>query len=356
MSRSLITFFVFISLFTFHSNGSVHLLWGVVNLELQSTGKNNFLGITSVNITQARNLGKVGFQLYVDDILLNSFEEKHIYLYNKSDKLRNEIPLHDRFDKLSDAAFNKFIVEIAIDDELICYLKTSTGLTYTSVIHVTPDVPSYRQPLTVPAFSKVTHFKYQLVTLQNGSQVLKLDTSLVANKPILDAYRHIPKVRIYNIPNFETTINFMSESDSVIVLGKRNLTIHPVNSPKGDHFSKTVEPRELTEAFQTSMEWNKMVANPDSPIFSLDYIKNSKSHTINLFIDGKKYDIISMRFTLYDGQKLNRAYYWSTPEVYPLDVVKDRNDPYSILCDRIIIKDNNYDFVYIPQTFIFNFE
>lgn len=356
MGRSLLLLFVFTFLFSSKTFSSVHLDWGVVNLELKPTGKNSFLGIASINITQVRNLGKVGFQLYDNDIAVSSFEEKHVYLYKSASKSNIELTLHDKFDKLSDVAFNKIVIDVAAGDEVICYLKSTSGNMYTTIVHVIADLPSYRQPLTVPLFSKITHFKYQLVTLSTGNQVLKLDTTLASNKPILDAYRRIPKVRINNIPNFETTVNFISETDSVIVLGKRNLTIHPVNAPKGDYFSKTSEPKDLTEAGQISMDWNKMVASPDSPIFSLDFIKNTKSHTINLTIGGKKYEITSMRFTLYDGQKLNRAYHWSVPDTYPLEELQKLDEPYSVLIDRIIIKDNNHGFVYLPQAFIYNFE
>ena len=259
-------------------------------------------------------------------------------------------------DRPTDQSFNKLLLDTKVNDKIICFLKTPDDISYTTVIHIIADQPTYRQPINVNPINKAIHFKYQLVTKADGNQVLKMDTTINENKAILNAYRKIPKVKIYNIPGFESTINFMSETDSVIALGNRNLTVHPVNSSRGDLLSTATEIKELSEAPMQLLEWNKMTAKPDSPVFSMDYIKNTQNHFFGLYIDGKKYDLASMRMTYFDGKNLNKAYHWSPPDTYPIEELKSIEDPFSVIIDRIIIRDIAAGLVYIPQAFIFNFE
>lgn len=63
-----------------------------------------------------------------------------------------------------------------------------------------------------------------------------------------------------------------------------------------------------------------------------------------------------MRFTYLDGKKLNKGYYWKNTMTYPIEPIRDLNNPFSILIDRVIIKDARLGYVYIPQIFLFSFQ
>lgn len=172
----------------------------------------------------------------------------------------------------------------------------------------------------------------------------------------MDAYLKMPRVSIQHYPKFETVSNYLSANDTIIQLGKRNFEIHPINKPVDDLLLITTEPKEIVDAADMYLDWNKMIVKPDGPAFSLAFLKNIQSHSISFFANDKKYEIQSMRFTYLDGKKLNKGYYWKNTMTYPIEPIRDLNNPFSILIDRVIIKDARLGYVYIPQIFLFSFQ
>ena len=337
-------------------SAETQFFWGAFQFKLVETGTDNYTAFADIRLSEARNLGKIEFQLFENDKQLGSFSERHLFLRKGEDNFNRDLALEKLHDRLTDTEFINIASNLAARDKLICYLKTSNNKMYSLILTIKADAPAYRPPVVVPSFSKITHFKYQLVTKGDGNQVLKLDTTLAENKSILNAYRNISKVKISHIPKYQTSTNFIEELDSVIFLGKRNLFIHPVNKPKYEYLAAAIEPIELTETINPSINWNKMIAQPDSPVFSMEYLKGILEHKISYFDGPKKYDIVCMRFTYFDGKKLNKSYYWDETSEYPFEEIKDRIEPFSMIIDKIIIKDTKQHIVYIPQSFLFNFE
>lgn len=335
---------------------SVSLTWGMLDIKLLKSGQNNYIGFGDVALIQASNLGKIGFQLFDEGKEINKFSERHLYYRSNKSTENLDLRLQAESNRLTDQEFVLLLNKLSVNDGLICYLKSLDGITYTVFMNIKPDQIAYNQPLAVVPFNKSTHFKYQLVTKLDGNQVLKLDTSLQENKAVMNAYSKMNKVRIQHFSNFETTINFLSELDSIVVLGKRNLAVHPVNKPNDNLLISVIEPKEITEASLIYMDWNRMVAKPDSPVFSVEFLKAIKNHMIHFYEGSKKYEIVSMRFTYYNGKKLNKSYYWDNKETFPLDDIKTIDGHFSIIFDRIILKDSKLGYIYVPQPFIFNFQ
>lgn len=349
-------FLVFMSLISPAFSSEVVLDWGILSVNLYPSAPNHYIGYAEVTRSQSANLGKLAFQLYKDNVDVSDLSERHLYHRKAIGNTQHELELNNQLNKLSDQEFVTTTPQLSVHDALICVLKDQAGNIYTTVLSITPDLPVYNQPISVPPYSKMTHFPYQLVTRTDGNQVLKLDTTMADSKPTLEAYKKLSKVTVIHFPKFETVTNFISENDTVIALGKRNFTVHPVNQPKGDYFSLTTEPKDITESASLFLDWNKMIAKPDSPVFSLQYLKNIRNHTINFYDGNKKYEIVSMRMTYYDGRKLNKAYYWTNQDTYPVELIAELSDPFSVLIDRIILRDSKYGYIYIPQTYIFNFQ
>jgi len=354
--RFIILTFVIMSGLANHLQADVVLSWGVLNINLVKSGSDNYTGSLDITFSQAINMGKIPFELYKDNQAISQLKERHLYLRKNNSASSVELKFLDNSNKISESEFAVFRSKIAVRDVLVCFLTSEAGENYTVVMTVHSDQPNYYPPLSVVPFSKMTHFKYQLVTRLDGSQVLKMDTTIAANSAIKEAYKKIPKVKIYHLPKYETSVNFLSESDSMITVGKRNFNLHPVNTPKDDYLITAVEPKEITESIQLFMDWNKMIAKPDSPVFAMEYLKSIRNNSINFFDGAKKYEILSMRFTLLDGKKLNKSYYWNSSETYPIQELSEMVDPFSVLLDRVILKDAKYGTIYIPQAFIFNFQ
>ncbi len=337
-------------------SAETYLFWGSFKFKFIETGVNNYTALADIRISEARNLGKIEFQLFENDKRLGSFSEKHIFIRNEDTQTNKDLALEELHDRLTDTEFINLASNLVVRDKLICFVKTTDNKVYSAILTIKADAPAYRPPVVVPSFSKVTHFKYQLVTKGDGHQVLKLDTTLAENKSILKAYQNISKVKISHIPKYQTSTNFIEELDSVIFLGKRNLLIHPVNRPKYEYLAAAIEPIEITETINPSINWNKMIAQPDSPVFSLEYLKGIFEHKLSYYDGPRMYDILCMRFTFFDGKKLNKSYYWDDTSEFPFDDIKDQIEPFSIIIDKIIIKDNKQHNVYIPQAFLYNFE
>lgn len=337
-------------------SSEVVLNWGILSINLYPSASNHYIGYAEITRSQSANLGKLAFQLYKDNVDISELSERHLYHRKAIGDTQRELKLNDQLNKLSDQEFVTTTPQLSVHDALICILKDQSGNTYTAILSIHPDLPVYSQPVSVPPYSRMTRFKYQLVTRTDGNQVLKLDTTLADNKPTLEAYKKLSKVTIMHFPRFETVTNFISENDTVITLGKRNVTVHPANKPKGDYFSLTTEPKDIAESPGLFIDWNKMVAKPDSPVFSLQYLKNVRNHAINFYDGNRKYEIVSMRMTYYDGKKLNKAYYWTNQDTYPVELIAESADPFSVIIDRIILRDSKYGYIYIPQAYIFNFQ
>lgn len=335
--------------------GNSTLTWGIVNVDLNQVSSNSWVGLSKVEVNKAANIGKVGFELYNNGIRVNQLKEKHLFLVDKS-RTERELAFRPNENRLTDKEFGNLVGKLEVGDSFVCVLLDDKGNQYTSVISIEPTKSVYIPPLYVPVFNKSHRFKYQLVTRYDGSQVLKIDTTLEENKKIVNAYRHIQRVSVVHYPDFETVVNFMSENDSICPLGKRNFVVHPVNKPTDDYLVVTTEPRETMNVNEFSMDWNKMVAKPDSPVFSAEYLKNIGNHSIYLFGDNKRYDIVGMRWAYLDGRNLNKAFYWKKGEAYPIDMIKDMSGPFSVLIDRIVVHDSRYGYIYIPQAFLYNFQ
>ncbi len=333
----------------------VTLSWGVVTVDLKAITPKDFVGVAQVEQNKAANIGRVDFQLYKDQKSVNLFKEKHLFLMNKEGAQR-ELTFRLNSNRLTDNEFGDIVNKLEAGDSFICVLKDEDNNNYTVVVNVQPNSSGYIQPLFIPIVNRNHRFKYQLVTRYDGRQILKIDTTLEENKKIVDGYKRVPKVSIQHYPKFETVINYLSENDSTVALGKRNFVVHPMNKPTDEYLLVTTEPGEILNANLLTLDWNKMVAKPDSPIFAKSYLQNITNHSINLFADDKRYDIVSMRWTYLDGRSLNKAYYWKNGETYPLDLIKEMKNPFSIMIDRIVVKDSRLGYIYIPQAFMFNFQ
>lgn len=344
-------------IFSFHAfSENIILNWGVFNVRLNQVSVNTYVGYMEVTRSQAISMARTDFVLLKDNLSRKSWKESHLYI-RETNGMMVEFPLNPGVNKLNNSDFGNFMSALDVQDVLVVSMCDHEGVTYVASFSILADQPDYHPPFYVSPYSRIHRFPYQLVTSSEGkSQILKLDTTLAENKKVMDAYLKMPRVSIQHYPKFETVSNYLSANDTIIQLGKRNFEIHPINKPVDDLLLITTEPKEIVDAADMYLDWNKMIVKPDGPVFSLAFLKNIQSHSISFFANDKKYEIQSMRFTYLDGKKLNKGYYWKNTMTYPIEPIRDLNNPFSILIDRVIIKDARLGYVYIPQIFLFSFQ
>lgn len=348
------TLTLFTSFFSYSQNPVLN--WGVMNIRLNQVSADTYAGFMEVTRSQAISMARTEILLMNNNISINDWKESHLYV-RKPNGSQTEFPLSTGVIKLMGNEFSNLLAALDVHDALIVSMRDRADRNYIATLSILTDQPEYYPSIYVPPYSRVNRFTYQLVTRSDGkSQILKLDTTLTENKAIMDAYKKMPRVSIQHYPKFETVNNYLSENDTIVLLGKRNFEIHPVNKPLDDYLLLTTEPKEIVESANMYLDWNKMVAKPDGPVFSLKYLKGIKSHSIGLFVNDRKYEILSMRFTYLNGKSLNKGYYWKNSLTYPIELINELNDPFSILIDRIVIKDAKLGYIYIPQAFLFSFQ
>lgn len=351
-------FFVFVFLiFTSYADAQKYSInWGHLSNSFdQSKNPNVYNYFRTLTSPEVQFLVKSPLTIISKGKVVNGLKEMNLYYHSSFKPESGLIPIKFEGNKPDSSDVARLLTVIRDNDQLIVGLKTFDNDIINIKLKVDNNQKSYTQPLFIPHFSARKKYGYQLVQLINGHQVLKIDTTINVNKEIFKPYLTLKNMSVNHISGFETFENYIKTVDTTITLGKTVYNLHPITLPRTDYLASSVEPTELLLK-EMKLRWGRIVAEPDSPIYSLKWAKTIANQPVQILIDNTVYTIEAMRFTFYDGKELNASYFIENDSEIPRSEFSEMNFPFSILIDRIFVKDAKGRLVHIPQPFLFNFD
>jgi hypothetical protein len=85
-------------------SAETQFFWGAFQFKLVETGTDNYTAFADIRLSEARNLGKIEFQLFENDKQLGSFSERHLFL-RKGKIISQRFGLGKLHDRLTDTEF-----------------------------------------------------------------------------------------------------------------------------------------------------------------------------------------------------------------------------------------------------------
>ncbi len=231
------------------------------------------------------------------------------------------------------------------------------GFDFAGMIRV--EDGKYQSPIQISK-KEANLFNFQVIIPDEAKTILKIDTTLVANKSIVDMYRNPEKYDIIHIPNFKTATRSVvgNPTNADPVFGKSHRTI---SSP----FFKTSKETEVDDKLlklpeyvgykpsELILKWGELTANPRSKNYDLKtFLENFNTglqlnHLLDDLVIKQLRVVIAKKdapYLTFDNQLPNLKDLHKTLSNLSIES--------SIYFDKIIINKSGRDY-YLPQHFLF---
>ena len=218
------------------------------------------------------------------------------------------------------------------------------------------DKKEYKAPVSIN--DKKT-YHYQVIVPDKDKTILKIDTTLPANKKIVSMYRNPKKYEIVHIPNFKTKerlvvenqINSYYSSEEKILLSpyfesinKPELQKDVIGLPEYTDFKST----DLT------LKWGDLTANPKSINYDLRTFLLNHRKPVKLFHKGKVLKINGIRAAKIENRERKGTFNLNKLNGKAIKLHFDNlSTANTFHFSKIIIEVEGQEY-YLPQNFLFN--
>ncbi len=246
---------------------------------------------------------------------------------------------------------------MSIIDETTQFSFHVNGFDFSAYIQV--DDGKYRSPIRINK-KQQDLFNFQVIIPDEAKTILKIDTTLVANKAIVKMYRNPEKYRIIHIPNFKTiTRSVVGKPTNAGNMPKSTYREIPapffqtnkeaiaddklINLPEYVNY----QPTELT------LKWGNLVANPASDNYDLKTFLENYTTGLQLYHLDNNLIINKLRVIIAEKEKGFKIFNYHLANLQDLQkVFSQLSTETSIYFDKIIIHTEGKDY-YLPQQFLF---
>lgn len=343
-------------LYGVNSNAQVKFLWHDYSFELKAISPGHYYAIDYMqkDILQ-KNISKP-FSIFDGSKILTEFDEREVVYYTfRNNGAFYNISIDPKQNVILPENYNSISKNLKPGDALIFNLSAEKKK-YSIRVQLPYADLSYTPQFYVIKYGLNQLFNYQVISSFDGSKVLKIDTANTSNKKIIDGYKNLPHTKIFHIPEFSTSQNFINESDSTIEVVKKKLKLHPVKGLDYSYLADVYEPQDFLSK-PTILKWSRMNAAPDGPTYSRKYARSQAQHNFVLDVENAIYPVVNARVTFINNDGLNDTYYIKDSSQPLIEPFLNQIDPFSVIVDRLVILDKqNNRKIYVPQAFVYNFE
>ncbi len=328
------------------------IIWGKQEIKLEKiAAPNGYSGEIEVELEDFKKLYGEPIRVYEGtqerafktmDIHLQVLEEKGRLWFPNVENGAIELE-HPRLGNVKDRIMEGDILSFTGMAEEV-YL---TGIS----VKIKNPLAIYRPEINVAPITKsAPAFGFQIVNLPNKRALLKIDTSNIATRHIVDLYVANPQYQIVHIADFKTNQRFVDATARLFSEEKIEENYLSVA-----RFDIHVLPE--YQAFQNQLvelDWGQMIANPSSENYIVKDFLRSCRKELKLKIGTESFDIQSFRMiskqmetaaTAFHSEKIKE----SSLQAFLRKIVPET----SIYFDDLIIQKNG-QYYYLPINFVFN--
>lgn len=218
-------------------------------------------------------------------------------------------------------------------------------------VKIKNPLATYRPETNVAPITKsAPAFGFQIVNLPNKRALLKIDTSNIATRHIVDLYVANAQYQIVHIPDFKTNQRFVDAAARLF--SDENMEENYLSIAR---FDIHVLPE--YQAFQNQLvelDWGEMIANPSSENYIVkDFLKSCRKE-LKLKIGEDLFDIENFRVISKQKETAPISYHSDKIKESSLQAFFRKIVPEtSIYFDDLIIQKNG-QYYYLPINFVFN--
>ena len=218
-------------------------------------------------------------------------------------------------------------------------------------VKIKDPLEMYRPQINVnPIAKSAPVYGFQIVNLKNKKALIKIDTSNITTRHILDIYANNSLFQVIHIPDFKTNVRFLDANEGLFgntTLKENYLSVARFNR----HFLPEYQ------AYQNQMvqlNWGEMSASPSSENYITADFRKNFTKRLKLFIGDEKMDIQSFRLIVKPKNEEPVAYHTDKINERTLRRLLRKIPPEtSLYFDEIILKKSG-QFYYLPISFVFN--
>lgn len=263
------------------------------------------------------------------------------YLKTTVSKLKNSKEIRDWLLKVGSGDFVEF--KFLESDS-----NASYGLTF--VIEDANKI-EYPDKITAPIKSK-EFIDFQIFINRNGKSYVRLDTTLLNNKKIIDSYKNSSSYEIVHVPNFKTKVRVVDRDLKVsefMVMAEMKAEIQNIN------------PYALHEYYPESeldlrLLWGKMLSMKRVGNFSFKEFERSYTEELNLKFKDDDLEILMYDMIIPIGSGIYKRVRTDSNAYFKIQEMLGKVEPIStIYIDNIIVNKDDQKLL-LPYQFSYSFE
>lgn len=214
-----------------------------------------------------------------------------------------------------------------------------------------PNKIEYPEKIEAPTISE-DFSTFQIVINRGGKSYVRLDTTQVQNKKIVDSYRSSQSYDIIHVSGFKTKMR---------VVDKNMETTDATNMSEMSKASKDINPLKLLEFYPESevdlkLSWGALLSMKSVGNFSFKEFERSYNREFELFYKDEKLKILKYEILIPTGSGLYQRIQTDSNNYYKILELLGKVVPISTIYVDNIILEKDGEKKLLPHQFSFSFE
>ena len=195
-------------------------------------------------------------------------------------------------------------------------------------------------------------YPFQIVINRNSKSFVKLDTTSIDSKRIIDSYRDSDSYEIIHIPDFKTKMR---------VVDRNSLIAEHIAMPEISHEIQDLDANRLLEFYAENdddlkLSWGKMLSMKRVGNFSFKEFERSYNQDFVLTHKDEFLRILKYELIIPTGNEVYKKFETDSNKYYKIQELLNKLDPVNtIYIDNIVIEKDG-EMLLLPYQFSYSFE